>query len=366
MPSEPGGPVERLLPLLEPAMAEFRSVVAEAHEEIRAWQAEHDASGTSPGVRLRSELGLFARDRVDPTRLAALLDPPAEVDPLTHQLMMTVGHRYADLMRQGAGAFRVQVPTGGDLRDAVRDALAEVGRVFALARVVEKARNRGYAPDRDTDLLGPWPFHRWNRLEKEAAPPLCVEVEGDDLRAPGLAEFLEGTTRLVLAVRGPVRPAPLARLVSSQVYVAQVAGGDAPERVKELLAGDGPGVVAVFEEGAGALPFVQRPGAALEVDRAMLDEALSRTADVRGQPGILDLRHLEVLARASGAPGPAAPAPAGSVPGVASTPGGSAPSAEPATVDRLAAWLLARTDVSIPGAEPGEAGGPPPAGSSSG
>lgn len=319
--------VDAALAALAPALDEFRSAVATADEEVRAYRTHHEVAAADPVGLLERELGIFARGRLDPRRLAGLLKVTGAPDPLTDRLMAQAHDLFTALMKGGREAFHVVVPAGGDLRDAVRDALAELGRAFGVAHAVERARDRRYDPDADHDLLYPYPFHRWSILEKELAPPLVVEVQGKDLRAAGLVEFLDGWQKIVLVVSGAAPPAPLARLISPSVLVSQVTGDDALARVDELAQRDGAGIVALFEGDSGALPFAARPGMALEVDKAALADRVEAISRKKGQPGILDLRHLESL---TALPGP--------------VPAGSGPKGEK-TVDQLAAWLLSRTDL---------------------
>lgn len=320
-------PVDGALEALAPGLDEFRSAVATADEEVRTWRAHHQAAVADPVGLLQRELGIFAHGRLDPNRLAALMAVGEAPDPLTGHLMDQAHELFDSIMKGGRQAFHVRVLPGGDLRDAVRDALAELGRAFGMAHAVEKARDHLYRPDEDHDLLHRYPFHRWSALEKELAPPLVVEVDGKDLRPAGLVEFLDGWQKLALVVKGKVPPASLARLVSPQVFVAQAAAGEGLALLAELAKREGPGIVALFDADAGALPFVHRPGMALEVDRDDLAAILDVVSRKKGQPGILDLRHLESL---TGIPAPVQP--------------GSAKKGEK-TVDQLAAWLLSRTEL---------------------
>ncbi|MDT8340289.1 MAG: hypothetical protein RQ751_02145 [Longimicrobiales bacterium] len=320
-------PVDAALQALAPGLDEFRSAVATADEEVRAWRTHHQAASADPVGLLERELGRFAEGRLDARRLAGLMAVADAPDPLTGHLMDRAHELFASIMAGGRKAFHVRVVPGGDLRDAVRDALAELGRAFGMAHAVEKARDRKYSADDDHALLNPYPFHRWSPLEKELAPPLVVEVEGADLRAAGLVEFLDGWQKIVLVVRGKAPPAALARLVSPDVLVAQAPAEAGLALAAELAPMEGPGLVALFESDAGALPFVNRPGKALEVDREALTAQLEAVSRRRGQPGILELRHLASL---STLPAPVA--------------AGSAPAGEK-TVDQLAAWLLSRTDL---------------------
>jgi len=335
----------------------FHSQLALASEELRDWHVHHEAAVADPAGVLAGELGSFAEGRVDTTRLAGLVGVDEAPDPLLHQLMALAEEGFDAFVRQGDAVFRVELPRGGDLRDAVRDALANLGRAFALARAVEKARSHRFDPDRDHELLRPWPFHRWSPAEKDMAPPLVIDLEGADLRAVGLAEFLEGRFRTVLRVRGDTLAAPLARLASPGVFVAQVVrAGD--EALTALADYDGPGVVAVFEADAGALAFTYRPDGTVEVDGDALNAASEDAESRRGTPGLVDLRSLRAAAaRPAGGVMPAASAASPEAAGSAASDGGAATSevptltagastseADAATpeVDRLAGWLLSQ------------------------
>lgn len=335
----------------------FHSQLALASEELRDWQLHHEAAVADPAGVLAGELGSFADGRLDTTRLAGLVGVDEAPDPLLHQLMSLAEEGFDAFVRQRDAVFRVELAPGGDLRDAVRDALADLGRAFALARAVEKARSHRFDPDRDHELLRPWPFHRWSPAEKDMAPPLVIDLEGADLRAVGLAEFLEGRFRSVLRVRGGTLPAPLGRLASPGLFVAQ-AVGEADEALTALADHEGPGVVAVFDSDAGALPFTHRPDGSVEVDGAALDEAIEEAAARRGSPGLVDLRSLRAVAAPSAAqttPETGVASPDAS-PSVTSDGTAAAPRAPTATseapssdveapspdVDRLAGWLLSQ------------------------
>jgi hypothetical protein len=280
---------------------------------------------------------------------------------LTDRLMEVAHERFITAGSGGMGSYRVSVPEGADLRDAVKDALAEVGRAFGTAHAVEKARSHLYDPDLDHTLLQPHPFHRWTPAERDLAPPLVVEVSGTGLRGSGLLEFMEGNQKFVLLVRGSAPPAPLARLASPGAFVAQASGSAGLVAVSRLASHDGPGAVAIFEESAGALIFTYAADGAIDLDEAELEAATELAEATAGRPGILDLRYLAgmvSMARAASAPPPegvagSASSPAGATArgGVAELAGASRPmvaggstsSGEP-TVDQLAEWLLARTE----------------------
>jgi hypothetical protein len=317
----------------------FRSAVATADEEIRAARARIDER-RDPADALARELGPFAAGRIDPSRLAGLMQVAEAPDPLVHHLLDTAHDVFEALGADGGTGFQVEVPSGGDLRDAVRDALADRGRAFGVAHAVEKARAHRYEPDTDYVLLQPYPFRRWSSAERRWAPPLVVSVDGADLQGGSLAEFLDGAVRIALVVRGAAAPAPLARLIGHGIFVAQSTD---PATLERLAAHDGPGVVAWVEARSGAIPFVHDPKAGertwqrLDVEGGV-EGLAARLAELEGPGGrrisAADLRHLLELATP---PAPSSAAPAATDGGV--------PVEGADAADRLAAWLLARTDL---------------------
>lgn len=318
----------------------FLSAVAEADEEIRGARLEIDHAH-DPGSSLERELGAFARGRIDAHRLAGLMGVAEAPDPVTQRLMATAHDLFREVSEGRGAGFLFEVVDGGDLRDTVRDGLADLGRAFGVAHAVEKARDHRYDPDADRGLLRPYPFHRWTSSERRIAPPLVVRVSGADLRAGGLSEYLDGAMKIALIVAGPTTPAPLARLIGHGVFVAQT--GD-PEVLDRLAAHPGPGVVAYVESGAGALEFVHdptrgtRPWERLELPGG-LEGLEARLAELEG-PGrsrvhAADVRHLLELAN-----------PPHTATGAGGTPGTEPAPAGDDAADRLAAWLLARTDLS--------------------
>jgi hypothetical protein len=208
-------------------------------------------------------------------------------------------------------------------------ALAAAGRAFGAAQLVELIRSGRWNPTAQAELLGPFSFRRWNRAERQIAPALVVEVDGSDLHAGGLGEFLDGAQKIVLVVNAPAPPAPLVSLITPGVYVAQVTD---PAELDELARIPGPAVAAVMPEGAAR--FVHRPapgrplGERLSVGFLPGDEScatLARYSAFRQQEELEQLRELAAV-----------PAPAAADPD-------PAPPAE--QVDRLAAWLLRQADL---------------------
>lgn len=341
MPSER---VTEALAALAPAREAYRSAVVGAAEELRSYLEQRVQSAEARVSRIERELGPFARGRIDPAGLAALL--PRE--PTLEGEAAEVAERAVGIFEERAAAepmaYAVAVPPGGDLRDVVRDALADVGRVFGAARAVELARSGRYRPDEHNALLSAYPHRRWSPAERRVGPPLVVEVDGADLHPSGLADFLDGGLKLVLLVRGATRPAPLARLVSPGVWVAQCGS---VEELRAMASWPGPGVAAVPDgEDGGLVRFAHDPAAGerpwerilLGDEPAALRERLARERERPAGEGSEELAHLLSLATPPVRPG-AAPSENGG-----GAEGGAPAAPEPSPADRLAAWLLARTE----------------------
>jgi hypothetical protein len=149
----------------------------------------------------------------------------------------------------------------GYLRGTVFSTLGKAGTAFGAARAVEWALQDLAPPEGVEDALESFPPNRWNRAERTCAPPIVVEVEGQDLRPASLAELLEGAQKIVLVVNGPAAPAPLVRLITPGVTVIQT---DDPGDLAVLAASSGPGIAALMP--SGAAKFIHTPGAGKGLD----------------------------------------------------------------------------------------------------
>ena len=331
---------------LAPARATFRTAVARAVDEVRELLAGLRArdDGSAPhGVAL----GAFAAGRIDVERFDALF---AHGEVLDAAGTATVD-RALGILTEIAGwsedGYVVTVDPGHDLRAEVAAALAVVGRAFGAATAVELVRTRRFHAAEHAPLLGPFPAERWNRAERQIAPPLVIEVDGGDLRAGGLAEFLDGAQKLVLVVRGTSPPASLVRLITPGVLVAQTTDTAA---LDALLAYDGPAVVALVP--GDTAQFVHDPRGG-DTIAARLTVGHMPDGEIRGGLGSLsafqrreELQQLRALAQA--AP-PSAVAAEPALAGVgAPDPAPASASPRPADTDpaaRLAALLLRQADL---------------------
>lgn len=323
---------DRALEALAERVDASRIAVDAAREEVTR-HATHAEVGEGMGVeRALVELGPFALGRIDAERFAKLA---SNGEALGRDSVGVLARAAAILagFAHGRETHLVPVEPGGDLRDAVKDALARFGWVFGAARAVELARSGGYDEEKHGHLLGPLPFRSWNRAERQLAPPLVVEVRGEDCLPAGLGEFLDGGACIVLVATGPTTPAPLARLITPGTYVLQTAD---PDDLAPLARSPHPAVALLFDEvREEQARFVHDPDAGVATWARLRVDHLPEPPQVgrgrRAPVWLEELSHLKALAERP--------------------PEASAPAPEPDLVaaevpaDRLAAFLLSQTEL---------------------
>jgi len=337
MPSD--GRIKLALESVQRPREAFHSAVAVTVDQVRSFLEARQPPEGSPSDHVAIELGPFAAGRIDAKRFSSLVSEPDSEDvvqlaPLERALaaLRTVNQRGDDL-------FTVKMEPGEILSDRVARALAEAGRAFGAARVIRLAQSDRYEPEQHAALLDSFPFQLWSASERRMAPPLVVEVDGADLLVAGLADFLDGSQKLVLVVRDPSPPAPLVRLITPGVLVLQTTD---PADLDRLLRTPGPAVAAlVSEEAAHFLhePATNGKAPLLEVTRMPEEKPRWSLGCISAFQQTEELRHLAALASrpaAAAAPGVGAAAATGAQDGTAPM--------DPA--NKLAAWLLSQADLS--------------------
>ncbi len=163
-----------------------------------------------------------------------------------------------------------------------------------------------------------------------------VDIDGGDLRAASLAEFIDGRQRILLVVEGECPPAPLVRLIAPGTFVLQTHDGSGLDR---LAAWQGPGIAALVPD--CAVQFVHDPAAgAASWERLQILSVPERPPrrPVSGLSVAQQIEEMDLLQSLAARPAGAAAA--------ASPAGAAAAAADPA--DRLATWLLSQVDLSDP------------------
>lgn len=351
----------RALRALSAPRERWTSAVAAAVEEVRAYLAAHrPLPQGQPAERARVELGAFAAGRIDAARFGALFGGGAPLDPASAARVERALAELTQLAAAGDLPFCVDVAPGADLRLAVGHALGFAGRAFGAAQVVELIRSGRFRDGEHGGLLDGLPFRRWNRAERQIAPPLVVQVDGADLHAGSLADFLDGTMKMVLLVRGACPPAPLVRLVTPGVLVMQTAEAD---DLDGMAAFPGPAVAALVPQGAARFVHDPAGGAALHQRlRIHFAPEADALAPVGGTTVFQQREELALLCELAEAPPPlriasAEPASAESTesasaesrstePASGTDPPGTGHSAlGTSAVDRLASWLLRQAEL---------------------
>ncbi len=329
--------METALRVLADPIEKYRSAVVTTAEEVRGYLASHQPVNGNRDEAVAMSLGVFAAGRIDIDRFSTLLTDEPMDDPATLEKVEAAYRILNDIASGGNDVFRIDVTSGTRLGDAVAGRLSEIGRAFAAGRVAGMATLGSLNAGTNNKALGPLDFADWNTAERQLAPPLAIEVDGADLRAGELAEFLDGNMKIVLVVRGESSPAPLIRLVTPSTFVLQTTDETGFDR---FAAFDGPAVAAIVPEGAAR--FIHDPaaeaGAAERVQVLHVPEEVPKKAlggkSVRQQTD--ELEQLKVLASYAGEPVAAAE--------------GEEPVAERMVsdhpVDQLAAWLLSQADLS--------------------
>jgi len=333
MPSDKG--LDPILKSLAGPIGAFRSALALTLGQVRGFLDSQRSAAGRDGPPEKAFLGDFAAGRIDFERFGSLLSRASTVDALSLARIEEACEVLREAEAQRAPMSEVHVEPGGDLRDAVARALANLGRIFGAARVYELARSGRYREADHGSFLASFPFQRWSRAERLVAPPLVVRVNGQGLRAEPLAEFLDGALKIVLDVAGEAPLCPLVRLITPGTFVLQTKDGSGLDR---FAAWSGPGIAALVSEGAALfvhdpaqgpdpwgrvrVDFLPEPGRLPHGGRSVRQEAE-------------ELQQLKAMATRPPEPPriPVAAAPA-TVTGAAAAP-----------ADRLAAWLLAQADL---------------------
>lgn len=315
------------------ARAAFHSAVATAVDQVQTYLSAHRSPVNGRSERAAVELGQFAAGRIDPDRFSSFFADGEEPDAETLARVEAAADVLAGISKDADDLYSVEVPSGGDLRDTVATALAEAGRAFGAARVVDLARTGRYDAATHDEFLATFPPRMWNRAERQIAPPLVVTVDGSDLRVGGLAEFLDGAQKIVLVARGDAPPAALVRLVTPGVFVMQTADAADLARIAGV---DGPAVAAIVPEraarfthdpAAGATPAARLSVAALPEEAPR--KPLGRLTIFQQSEELMQLRALAAAtAAAEGEEGPEPAADTAKLPG-----------------DKLAAWLLRQANL---------------------
>jgi hypothetical protein len=328
MPSDPRT-AQALRAMAQP-IAEFRTLVQDALHQADDFVGAQNAGAEGETAHAAAHLGAFSNGRVDAAAFAALFPRARRADPAAIAAMQRAMEVLRSVALRGDDLFVIEAPSGARLATVVNAALGAIGRAFGAVMLTELVRGGRYVPGDHDRLLDEAEFHGWTRAERRLAPPLVIEVDGADVQAGALTDFADGREKLVLVVRGPGAPAPLARCISPGTFVLQTVDGSGLDRA---AAYDGPAIAAWVPDGAAV--FMHDPLAGREswqrITVQHLPDAPKRA--IRGLSQFQMIEDLRLLADAARTPF-VVPSAAG-----AGTPAVGASDA----VDRIASWLLTQS-----------------------
>lgn len=331
MPSDAPATALEVLPVVAGAIAAFQSRAAAAADRIGEYLAANDAAPSDTGEA--QHLGEFAAGRIDIERFNALRADRVALDQAGRAALANAYEVLREVAARPGNRFIVDLPPGGQLTAVLAQTFADLGRCFGAMAAAELART-GRLGAADMDLTHGVSRSRWTRAERGMSPPVIVTLNGADLRAGEVAQYLDGNQKIVLVVRPPAPPAALVRLITPGTLVLQAcsAAGLAP-----LATAEGPAIAALMP--AGAAEFIHRSGAAVAHERITITTKPATTRKpLEGWSIWQQQQELDQLYALAAAPVVTQNTPA-------------PPAADP--VDRLASWLLSHAEV--PAAAPGAA-----------
>ena len=312
------------LKILSDAIGEYQARVATVADRINVYLAADDTESST--THEAQQLGEFAAGRIDIERFNALWEARETLDQFERAVLTRTHDMLRDIATRPKDDFIINLPPGGRLTAALTNIFADLGRSFGAMLIAELVRTRRFAND-DMELIHGFPRFRWTRAERGMSPPVIVTLDGADLWAGEVAQYLDGNQKIVLVVRSPAPPAALVRLVTPGTLVVQTCSLDG---LKPLLAAEGPAVAALMP--AGSAEFVHVPGS------APLHERLTISTKPQGARKTVEAwttwqqqQELDQLYALAAAPAP------GASPSADAT-----PVADPAT--RLAAWLISHAE----------------------
>ncbi len=313
------------------ARDDYRSALVGTVDQLRGLLLTQGGEPDAGLSRAAAELGNFAAGHIDVERFAALVASDEVLDEVSRGHLERAVETLESLAASGDDVFIAQVPPGGDLSETVAHALGEAGRAFGAARTAELARTGRFKADEHRRWIDHFPPDQWSRNEREVAPPLVVFLRGEEFRAAGLSDFLDGSQKIVLVVEGKSPAAALVRCLTPGVHVLQT---DDPAALSRIGATEGPAIAALVPSDAAG--FEHRPASdgstGLQLTVGTIPEGDPKRALGRISAFQLteELRQLRVLAGATRTFGPAGDGEAGM-------------NAAPATnADVLAAWILSQ------------------------
>lgn len=306
------------------AIAAYQSQVAAVADRIAQYLAAHEDEAT--GSAEAEQLGVFAAGRIDVERFSALWEERRALDQSERALLTRSHDALRDIASRPGDHFITNLPTGGRLTTALANTFTDLGRCFGAMMIAEMVRTGRFRTE-DFELIHGFPRFRWTRAERGMSPPVIVTLDGADLWAGEVAQYLDGNQKIVLVVRPPAPPAALVRLITPGTLVLQSCSVTG---LQPLNAVEGPAIAALMPDGAAE--FIHRPGTSPAHERMTIStKPTGARKGVEGWTTWQQQQELDQLYSMAAAP-------------VIAHEQQPQPASDPA--DRLASWLLSHADLS--------------------
>lgn len=307
------------------SLGDFRSSLATTVGILRASLAQVTGDSSKQQEIAEKSLGSFAVGRINVESFEKFAVNKTTVAEGTGPVIERALDVMVELMDTGDALNRVKLNEGQNLRCMMSRTLKNIGRAFGAAHAVELAKAGTYSENEHAGLFDAYLYKNWSPAQRALAPAIVIELANGSAQTTNLGEFVDGQQKVVLVYGEDCPPAPLARLVSPNMFVLQTTDCLGLE---DFLSYQGPGVAAVVPQTSAHFAHDPRRGSTIAARLVGVEIPASPNFRVRGGLSVSqqqeDLAQLEALANAE------APAEKEEA------------AAEANPVDKLAAFLLGK------------------------
>jgi hypothetical protein len=307
------------------SLGDFRSSLATTVGILRASLAQVTGDTAKQQEIAEKSLGSFAVGRINVESFDKFAVNKTAVAEGAGPIIERALDVMVELMDMGDSLNRVKLNEGQNLRCMMSRTLKNIGRAFGAAHAVELAKAGAYSENEHAGLFDAYLYKNWSPAQRALAPAIVIELANGSAQTTNLGEFVDGNQKVVLVYGEDCPPAPLARLISPNMFVLQTTDCLGLE---DFLSYQGPGVAAVVPQTSARFAHDPRRGSTIAARLVGVEMPATPNFRVRGGLSVSqqqeDLAQLEALANAT------APAEAEE----------SAAQANP--VDKLAAFLLGK------------------------
>ena len=281
------------------SLGDFRSSLATTVGILRASLAQVTGDAGKQQEIAEKSLGSFAAGRINSELFDKFATNKTKVAEGAGPVIERALDVMVELMDQGDALNRVQLNEDQNLRCMMSRTLKNIGRAFGAAQAVELAKAGMYSESEHEGMFDAYLYKHWTPAQRALAPAIVIELANGSAQTTNLGEFVDGNQKVVLVYGADCPPAPLARLVSPNMFVLQTTDCLGLE---DFLSYQGPGVAAVVPQTSARFAHDPRRGATIAARLVGIEIPGSPSFRVRGGLSVSqqqeDLAQLEALANA--------------------------------------------------------------------